>query len=49
MELGIAGVGYASSISNLTVYISVVIYSSCIPEIQDAIFLPDKRTFRGID
>ena len=49
MGLGIAGVGYASTISNLTVYVSVVIYTSFVPEIQDAVFMPDKRTFRGID
>jgi len=48
MHLGIAGVGYASTISNLTVYVSVVIYSSCCPEISEAVILPDKKTFRGI-
>ena len=45
MGLGIVGIGYASTISNLAVYTSVIIYSSCIPELKDAVFLPDKRTF----
>ena len=27
---------------------SILIYSSCIPEISEAKFLPEKRTFRGI-
>lgn len=27
---------------------SILIYSSCIPEISEAVFLPDRRTFRGI-
>lgn len=46
MELGIVGIGYASTLSNLTVYSSLIIYSSCIPELKEAVFLPDKKTFR---
>jgi Na+-driven multidrug efflux pump len=46
MGLEIVGIGYASTISNLTVYTSLVIYSSCIPELSEAVFLPDKKTFR---
>jgi Na+-driven multidrug efflux pump len=46
--LGIVGIGYASTISNITVYISLLIYSSTIPEISEAITLPDKKAFRGI-
>lgn len=42
------GVGYASTISNITVYVSLLIYSTCIPSISEAIFLPDKKVFRGI-
>lgn len=42
------GIGYASTISNITVYVSLLIYTSFIPEISEAIFLPDKKIFRGI-
>lgn len=48
MELGIEGIGYASTLSNLTVYSSLVIYSSCIPELSEAVFFPDKKTFTMI-
>ena len=42
------GVGYASTISNLTVYLSLLIYSAFIPEISEAVFLPDKKAFYGL-
>ena len=47
-HMGIVGIGYASTISNITVYVSLLIYSSCIPEISEAICMPNKRTFSGI-
>ena len=35
--MGIEGVGIASSITNLIVYLSLLTYSSMIPEINEAI------------
>lgn len=46
--LGIVGIGYASTISNMTVYVSLLIYSSCIPEIAAAIQIPDRKSIHGI-
>jgi hypothetical protein len=46
MGLEIVGIGYASTLSNLTVYSSLIIYSSFIPELSEAVFLPDKKTYR---
>lgn len=48
MDLGIAGTGYASSLSNLTVYISLLVYTSQIEHIQEAVQMPNSRTFQGI-
>jgi Na+-driven multidrug efflux pump len=47
-NLGIVGIGYASTISNITVYLSLLIYSACIPSISEAITMPDRKTFVGI-
>ena len=47
-RMGIVGIGYASTISNLTVYLSLLIYSSWIPEISSAIFFPNKKTLMGL-
>ena len=48
MDLEIAGVGIAASISNFIIYICLLQYSAMIPEIQDAIQWPNKRAFRDI-
>ena len=48
LDLGIAGTGYASSISNLSVYLSLLVYTSMVSEISEAVQLPNARTFQGI-
>ena len=48
LDLGIAGIGYASSMSNFIVLLLMLIITLRDLEIRDAIFLPDKRTFQGL-
>ena len=48
MGLEIQGIGYAGTISNFSVYLSMLIYSFFIEEIRPAIQLPNKKAFRGI-
>ena len=45
MELSIIGVGYASSITNFIIYILLLIYTSYIKEIREAVQWPNKSTF----
>ena len=47
-EMGIEGIGYASSISNLSVYVALVMYTSWTPSIQEAVQMPNARTFQGL-
>ena len=47
MDLGIQGIGIACSLSNLLIYIGNLIYPIFIPEISEAIFLPNIHSFRG--
>ena len=37
LDMAVEGVGIASSVSNLAIYISLLTYSKYIPEIQEAI------------
>jgi hypothetical protein len=48
MDMSITGVGYATSLSNLFIYASMLLYTNCIPEISEAVQWPNKRTFRDI-
>jgi len=45
-DYGIAGTGYASSITNLITYVSLLVYTLTIKDLQEAIQLPDKRAIR---
>ena len=45
-ELGIAGTGYAGSLSNSIIFLSLLIYSYNIADIRKAVQLPDSRLFR---
>lgn len=47
-EMGIEGIGYASSISNLSVYMSLIMYTHSTPSIQEAVQMPNARTFQGL-
>jgi len=46
--MGIEGIGYASSISNLSVYMSLIMYTHTTPSIQEAVQMPNARTFQGL-
>lgn len=48
MDMSIQGVGLASSLSNLIIYISLLNYTTYIPEIKEAVQWPNKQMFRGI-
>ena len=47
MDLGIQGIGIACSLSNLLIYVGNLIYPAFITEISDAVFLPNRHSFRG--
>ena len=50
LNFGIVGTGIAGVITNFSILAFNVIYSYCLPDIKEAIFLPDKRSYdlRGI-
>ena len=48
LNLSIAGSGLANLMTYLICFIVNVIYSSCLPEISKAIFLPDSRVFHDL-
>lgn len=48
MDLGIQGIGFASTITNMTMLISMLIMTSLESSISEANFLPNKQTFKGI-
>jgi len=47
MDLGIIGIGYSSSLTNLIVYIINVLYPLFVEEIKEAIFFPNAGSFKG--
>lgn len=48
MNLGIKGTGIAMVISNLTVYSINLLYTACLPDIKEAVFFPDRRSFQDL-
>jgi MATE family multidrug resistance protein len=48
MDFEMAGAGIASSISNIMVFASMLLYTSSIDEIKEALFYPDRRTFKDL-
>ena len=48
LDLGIVGTGYASTITNLTNYVTLIIISLSNAEVRKTIALPDRRSFDGI-
>lgn len=47
-ELGIVGTGITGVITNLSILIMNIAYSSYLPDTKAGSFLPDKRTFQGL-
>ena len=45
---GIAGTGYASTITNLFNYFALLVFSYTIKDIREAVALPDRRAFSGL-
>lgn len=44
-NLGITGTGIAGLITNFSILLFNMIYTSWLPEIKDAVFMPDKRSY----
>jgi MATE family multidrug resistance protein len=47
-ELGIKGIGISVAITNGVSFISLFVYSCYIPELQDCMIWPDKRSLYGL-
>ena len=47
-KMGIQGAGMATSIANFAIFVGMVVYTAMIKQIQEAVFLPDKRSFEGL-
>jgi MATE family multidrug resistance protein len=48
LNLGIRGTGIAMVMANLTVLSSNLLYTACLPDIGEAVFWPDRRTFQDL-
>jgi len=48
LEMSITGIGIASSITNLIIFLSLIQFTNWTEDIQEAVQWPDKNTFRGI-
>jgi multidrug resistance protein, MATE family len=48
LNYGIIGTGYASTITNLTNYVCLIIISLCNEEVRKTMVWPDRRSFDGI-
>jgi len=48
LDYGILGTGIASTLTNSINYIFLLVLSSCIPDIKEAITLPDSRALSGL-
>lgn len=48
LELEIKGVGYASTITNVIIYFLLFLYSSMLPDINEAVQFPTKQIFCDI-
>jgi multidrug resistance protein, MATE family len=47
-EYGVVGTGYAGVISNGSILIICLIYTSMLEDIKEGVFWPDSRSFTGI-
>ena len=47
MNLGLKGIGFSSSLSNLIIYSGNLIYPLFIEDIKDANFLPNRYSLKG--
>jgi Na+-driven multidrug efflux pump len=48
MNLSISGAGLANTLTYIIFLTSNLIYTWCLPDIQQAVFMPDKRTFEDL-
>lgn len=48
LDYGIKGTGIASTLTNSINYLFLICFSNSIPEIKEAITLPDSRVFSGL-
>lgn len=44
-KMGIAGIGYANAISQFIVFLSLFMFTTCMPDLKEAITMPDSRIF----
>lgn len=48
MNLGVTGTAIGMVITNSTVFLSNLVYTAYLPDIQEAVFWPDRRTFQDL-
>ena len=41
------GLGLATALTNLGMFLMITIYASCLPAIKESIFWPDRTSFQG--
>lgn len=45
--MDVKGLGLATALTNLLIFLFVTVYAHCLPEIKEALFWPNAQTFSG--
>ena len=46
-NMGVRGLGLATALTNLIIFVMITVYAHCVPKIKETLFCPNAQTFSG--